>query len=336
MSDTRPFFVAVDLDGEGAHPAAGRSAGAGLDAQALRQAVTAADHAGFVFATFDDAPTPPTTGAAGRLEAGTRAAYASTITQNLGLAPVLHTTTTEPFHLATQLASLDHASKGRAAWLVGAAADASALATVGEPLLPEDALSTEIADVVVAARSLWDSWQDDAVIRDVASGRYLDAARVHHIDFTGATFSVKGPLITPRPPQGQVVVIAPAGLGIDEHADIVLTPSSERGRGEGPLVFVDLEVVLDAPDESAAERLSRLDAFTPWPTGDRQRYVGPAAGLADLLVSLARVADGVRLLPAVQTVDLPLIAPLVPPAPPGSTLRERLGLVRPANRYVTA
>jgi alkanesulfonate monooxygenase SsuD/methylene tetrahydromethanopterin reductase-like flavin-dependent oxidoreductase (luciferase family) len=69
-------------------------------------------------------------------------------------------------------------------------------------------------------RQLWDSWEDDAVIKDVATGRYLDPGKVHHVNFVGATFSVKGPLITPRPSQGQPVVIATDSLGL--AADIVL------------------------------------------------------------------------------------------------------------------
>ena len=57
-------------------------------------------------------------------------------------------------------------------------------------------------------RRLWDSWEDDAVIRDVATGRFVDRDKLHYIDFTGKYFSVKGPSITPRPPQGQPVVAA--------------------------------------------------------------------------------------------------------------------------------
>ena len=55
-------------------------------------------------------------------------------------------------------------------------------------------------------RRLWDSWEDDAIIRDVTTGRYVDIDKLHYIDFTGKFFSVKGPSITPRPPQGQPVV----------------------------------------------------------------------------------------------------------------------------------
>ncbi|MFC5744310.1 LLM class flavin-dependent oxidoreductase [Actinomadura rugatobispora] len=356
---TRPLHLAIDLDGDGAHPAAwrhsGRPPGAVFTGSALRATVTEAERAGFALVTFDDGPLPPSGGpnAAGRLEAGTRAAFAATVTGRIGLAPTLHATTTEPFHTATQLASLDHASRGRAAWIVGAAADPDAFATIGaEPPAPE-ALRREVLDVVEVSRLLWDSWEDDAVIRDAASGRYLDADKVHHVDFEGATFTVKGPLITPRPPQGQVVVLAPDTLGLGGRADIALVAAPDpgaieeragRARETGvPLVFAEIEVVLGA---TAAERAALLDEDTPWPDGGGLRFTGTAEELTRLLSSLADVVDGVRLRPAVLAADLPVLAGAVLPAlaaaglhrppEPGATLRAALGLPRPANRFAAA
>ena len=66
----------------------------------------------------------------------------------------------------------------------------------------------EAADFVEVIRRLWDSWEDDAEIRDVATGRFVDRDKLHYIDFEGRWFKVKGPSITPRPPQGQPVVTA--------------------------------------------------------------------------------------------------------------------------------
>ena len=76
-----------------------------------------------------------------------------------------------------------------------------------------DGLFDEAVDFVEVVRRLWDSWEDDAIIRDVATGRYVDIDKLHYIDFTGKYFSVKGPSITPRPPQGQPVVAALAHAG---------------------------------------------------------------------------------------------------------------------------
>jgi alkanesulfonate monooxygenase SsuD/methylene tetrahydromethanopterin reductase-like flavin-dependent oxidoreductase (luciferase family) len=126
---TGRLLLAVEADGAGAHPAAWRQpgfsgaaldAGFGLDPRSLKETVTVAEGAGFAFAVFGDGPVAPSAGA--RIEAGVRAAYLSQLTGRIGLAPTLHVTTTEPFHLATQLASLDHASHGRAADHAAAAA----------------------------------------------------------------------------------------------------------------------------------------------------------------------------------------------------------------------
>ena len=57
-------------------------------------------------------------------------------------------------------------------------------------------------------RRLWDSWEDDTGIRDVATGRFVDRDRLHYIDFEGRWFNVRGPSIVPRPPQGQPLVTA--------------------------------------------------------------------------------------------------------------------------------
>jgi alkanesulfonate monooxygenase SsuD/methylene tetrahydromethanopterin reductase-like flavin-dependent oxidoreductase (luciferase family) len=356
------LHLAVEVDGDGAHPAAwrfsGRAPSAVLDAAALWDTAEAAETAGFTLATFADSPLRPGTGrdTAGRLEAGVRAAYLSTRTNRIGLAPTLHTTTTEPFHLATQLASLDHASGGRAAWVVGATNSGDALATIGgTPLPAPDRLRGEVSDVIEVARRLWDSWQDDAVIKDRATGRFLDPERVHHVNFVGGSFSVIGPLITPRPPQGQVVVIAPETLGVAGQIDIALVGGSDladvtqrarQARQEGvPLVFAEVEVLLDVA-EPATARLAALDAASPWGTTDRLRHIGSAEQLTSALRQLATVVDGVRLHPAVLLVDLPVLAQRVLPAlaadqlhvppSPGATLRDTLGLPRPANRFPVA
>jgi alkanesulfonate monooxygenase SsuD/methylene tetrahydromethanopterin reductase-like flavin-dependent oxidoreductase (luciferase family) len=324
----------------------------------LRDVVAVVETAGFTLVTFADSPVPPSGGldAAGRLEAVSRAAYVSILTDRVGLAPTAHVTTTEPFHLATQLASLDHASRGRAAWVVGAVNTPDALATVGaKPFEDKAALRREVSEVVDVAQRLWDSWEDDSVIRDTPTGRFLDPDKVHHVDFEGTSFSIKGPLITPRPPQGQVVVIASQELGIDQLADIVLVSGEDVATvvqrttavrsTSGPQVFAEIEVVLDAA-EAAADRLARLDTATPWEPSGRLRHVGSAAQLARLIEGLGEDVDGIRLHPAVLTVDLPAlidgVLPILDAAgrtrrpQPGATLRQTLGLPHPANRFAEA
>ncbi|SDH43233.1 LLM class flavin-dependent oxidoreductase [Pseudonocardia oroxyli] len=346
------FHLAVELDGAGAHPAAWRRASrapaALLAPERVRAVVQVAENAGFTLATFDDSLLPPGgVGPVARIGAVERSAFAAVHTSVLGLVPVLSTTYHEPFHVSSQLASLDFAATGRAGWLVGTTADPAAARAWGRPLVEgAEALRREARDAVWVARDLWDSWEDDAAIRDVDTGRYLDRDKIHYIDFVGETYSVKGPAIVPRPPQGQVVVLAPAGLLPARLADVELVegrPEPVTAPRPG-LRFVELEVLLDTPARSAAERLAELDAHLRWEPGARLRYAGPPAGLVTLLTELAGVADGVRIHPAVLDEDLPELSARVLPGlfrgriatrpVPGSSLRSTLGLGRPANRFL--
>jgi alkanesulfonate monooxygenase SsuD/methylene tetrahydromethanopterin reductase-like flavin-dependent oxidoreductase (luciferase family) len=183
-----------------------------------------------------------------------------------------------------------------------------------------EVLRAEAAEHVEVVRRLWDSWEDDAEIRDGERHRFVDRAKLHHIDFAGERFRVRGPSITPRPPQGQPLVLATEdGIG----ADVVLR---------------DVVVFLDTDEAAAAERRARLDALHPFAPA-AQVFTGTQAQLADLV---AEVGD-VRLLPAAIPHDLEAITRgLVPelqarglhPRSYGAgTLRERWGLGRPASRY---
>lgn len=303
------------------------------DVTDLRSVTRLAEAAGFTLATFDDGPAAVGDAAARGVDAGSRAAYVALLTERIGLAPTLPVTTTEPFHLATQLASLDHLSGGRAAWIVTAPADAAALATVGGEALSAQAAGQEARDAVEVARRLWDSWEDDAIIRDVATGRFLDNDRLHPVDFHGATYDIVGPLITPRPPQGQVVVIADAALGLGDAVDIALIdialvdiarldagavggaePAPEPGI---PLTFVDLPVSL-AGQQDADALVTELSCLSGRVAGARLR----PATRADLDELLEDVLPRLR------------EAGLHRPPIPGATLRESLGLARPTNRFV--
>jgi alkanesulfonate monooxygenase SsuD/methylene tetrahydromethanopterin reductase-like flavin-dependent oxidoreductase (luciferase family) len=378
----RPGLLALELDGDGAHPAAWRKARHAptelLDGTRIRATVLAAESAGFHVATFADGTLPGghESGGhdiAGRLNALQRAAFAGPVTSSIVLVPEVDTVYTEPFHVSTQLASLDYVSRGRAGWLVAASGSAADAAAVGRDAVGAEGLAREAADSIEVSRRLWDSWEDGAVIRDVATGRYLDADKLHYADFVGETYSVKGPSIIPRPLQGQLPVLVPAGLLAPEDiasgslasgaADVLLvsapTPellaaevSDARGAARfradattaagGRAVLAELDVVLDARGQSAAERLAELDAHTPWQSG-RARFVGTAAELTELLAGLLETADGVRLHPAVLDVELEELAQLVLPAlrrrgllapvGPGASFRELLGLRRPASRY---
>ncbi|MCD4849498.1 LLM class flavin-dependent oxidoreductase [Arthrobacter sp. AK01] len=340
--DNKAGFLAIELDGAGY--------------QNLARAVLAAESAGFHAATFTDTPE------AGRTNALQRAAFAGPVTRTIAVVPEVDTVYTEPFHVSTQLASLDYVSGGRAGWIVTAAESPEAAAAVGRSSVEGAALAQEAAASIEVGRRLWDSWEDDAVIRDVATGRYIDVDKLHYADFetpsdfAGAGYSVKGPSIIPRPLQGQLPVIAAAslvgeGLVPADAVDAVMVsaPTPEllaaevrdvRARlGASVAVVAELDVVLDSRGEAAASR-SLSDAET-----GRARFVGSAERLTDLLDALLQEADGVRLHPDVLDAGLDELSRVVLPElrrrgslrPPiqDSTFRDLLGLGPAENRYAT-
>ncbi|GGV37698.1 LLM class flavin-dependent oxidoreductase [Paenarthrobacter nicotinovorans] len=341
-------FLAIELDGAGYAN--------------LARAVLDAESAGFHAATFKDTPE------AGRANALQRAAFAGPITRTIAVVPEVDTVYTEPFHISTQLASLDYVSGGRAGWIATAAESPEAAAAVGRSFVTGNALAQEAAASIEAGRRLWDSWEDDAVIRDVATGRYLDVDKLHYVDFetpadfSGTPYSVKGPSIIPRPLQGQLPVLAAAKLVGEgqvpvEAVDAVLVsaPTPElltaeirdvRARLGGSVAIVaELDVILDARGQSAASRpVASPEAALS--DSERARYTGPADGLIELLEVLLAEADGVRLHPAALEVELEELSRLVLPElrrrgsvrPPvlDGTFRDVLGLERPQSRYSTS
>ena len=222
---TDQLHLGVALDGYGWHPQAWRAT---LSADPATESVLSGQYwAGLAataerglldFLTIDDTLMPqPGRRAeisprrlAGRADAVLVAARIAPVTRHIGLIPVATVTHTEPFHISKAIATLDYVSHGRAGWQprVSATPHEAALFGRRNGSQSADGLFDEAADAVEVVRRLWDSWEDDAVIRDVSTGRYIDRDKLHYIDFHGEHFSVKGPSITPRPPQGQPVVAA--------------------------------------------------------------------------------------------------------------------------------
>ncbi|MFJ3641019.1 LLM class flavin-dependent oxidoreductase [Streptomyces sp. NPDC090108] len=354
------LHLAVELDGDGAHPAAWRRAAHSPDQlltpRRLVRIAAVAENAGFTLITLDDGVLPP--GAAkdplGRIGAVERAAFVAASTSAIGIAPVVPVTYAEPFHVSGQLASLDHISAGRAGWVVTEEERPEAARAWGRPLVAGAAArARESRDGVEVARALWDSWEDDAVIRSVATSRYLDRERLHHVDFSGDTYVVKGPGIVPRPPQGQLVVLgrpdrvpaAQLDVALVEGRDLTSVTTAAAGAGT-PRVFAEVEVALDTPEATAAERVADLERYAPWRDRGRLRHIGSVDRLIALIAELGRHVDGVRLHPLVLDEDLTVLSRLVLPALsaqrlvarplPGTSLRSTLGLERPVNRFAAA
>ncbi len=130
------------------------------------------------------------------------------VTEHIGLIATASTTYNEPYHIARKFASLDHISGGRAGWNLVTTSNPDAALNFGLEADVEHGeryrRGREFYDVVTG---LWDSWADDAFIRDVESGIFFDADRLHVLDHKGEHFSVRGPLNVARPVQGWPVIV---------------------------------------------------------------------------------------------------------------------------------
>jgi alkanesulfonate monooxygenase SsuD/methylene tetrahydromethanopterin reductase-like flavin-dependent oxidoreductase (luciferase family) len=399
MSDAA-IHLAVALDGTGWHPAAWREPDARptelFSAGYWLGLVQEAERGLLDFVTIEDAlrlqsddrfaPDQRTDQVRGRLDAVLIAARVAPRTAHIGLVPTVTVTHTEPFHTAKAIATLDYVSTGRAGVRVQISLRQDEARHFGRRTLPEFPLGdfddpalrrliadefAEAADYVEVLRRLWDSWEDDAEIRDVATGRFIDRDKLHYIDFAGRWFSVRGPSITPRPPQGQPIVSAlghrtvpyqliarSTDLGFvtprdTAHAkEIVAEIRAEQavaGRAEDTVhVFGDLVVFLDDDAAAAAARRRRLDerAGAEY-TSDAAIFTGTPAHLADRLIEWRGSGlSGFRMRPGTLPHDLTQITRgLVPElqrrgafrtAYEAGTLRGLLGLPRPANRYAAA
>ncbi len=130
------------------------------------------------------------------------------VTEHLGLIATGSTTYEEPYHVARRFASLDHISGGRAAWNIVTTSNPNASLNFGiEEQMEHDERYRRAREFYDVVTGLWDSWADDAFIRDVESGVFFDPERLHVLDHKGKYFSVRGPLNIARPVQGWPVLV---------------------------------------------------------------------------------------------------------------------------------
>ncbi|MBM4440222.1 MAG: LLM class flavin-dependent oxidoreductase [Candidatus Rokubacteria bacterium] len=129
-------------------------------------------------------------------------------TRHLGIGGTYSTTYYQPFHVARVFATLDHMLGGRAAWNVVTSLNDSEAANFGLDVHPEHDARYDVADEFMeAVLGHWDTWEDDAIVRDRATGVFGRPEKVHRLDHRGAHFRSRGPFTVPRTPQGRPVVI---------------------------------------------------------------------------------------------------------------------------------
>lgn len=161
----------------------------------------------------------------------------ATVTSKIGLAGTISTSYSDPFTVARQFASLDLISSGRAGWNV-VTTPLEGTAQNYSRTHPDHALRYEIADEYLqVTQGLWDSWDEDAIVRNRETGQFFDPAKLHTLNHKGRFFEVAGPLNIGRSAQGQPVIFqagsSDAGIGLaGKFADAVFThsPSIEETR----------------------------------------------------------------------------------------------------------
>jgi FMN-dependent oxidoreductase (nitrilotriacetate monooxygenase family) len=236
------------------------------------------------------------------------------VTERMGYIASASTTYNDPYHVARKFASLDHISEGRVGWNVVTSWSEQEAYNFGRDAHMEHDLryrrAEEFVDVVFG---LWDSWEDDAFIRDKEGGRYFDPAKLHTLNHKGEIFAVKGPLNISRPLQGYPVIAQAGSSGPGQNlgsriADLIYTAQKTRedavafyssvkahgeaaGRAPGSmLVMPGILPIMGRTKQEAQDRFEQL-----------QDLVHPRLGLPMLAASFGDLSA------------LPLDGPLPPP-----------------------
>ncbi len=224
--------------------------------------------------------------AAGRLDPMITLAVIAAATERIGLIGTASTTYSYPWQLARAFSSLDHLSRGRAGWNIVTTDSPAAARNFGLDANPDAATRYERADEYVdAVLRLWDSWEDDAIRLDRASGQYLDPSRIHPPELRTEHVRVAGALTTPRSPQGYPVLVqagssnpgrafaakyAEAIFTAQQHLDDAQAFSADvkgqaAARGRNPdhvKILPGLSPVIGGTEEEALRLQSELNELT--------------------------------------------------------------------------
>ena len=221
------------------------------------------------------------------------------VTKSIGLATTMSTTGTYPFHIARSFATLDHISGGRTAWNVVTSSSPTEAHNFGLAALPDKSLRYDQADEVLeACFKLWDSWASDALVLDQAGGVYGDPTKIRYVDYEGRHVKTRGPLPTPRGPQGRPVIMqagsSPRGRDFaGRWAEVIFT---HQGKPEGMQAFYqDIKArivrhgrnpercaILPAIDVIAAETRTEAEDMA----AQLDALVNPELGVAEMSIIL--------------------------------------------------
>ena len=199
-------------------------------------------------------------------------------TEHIGIVSTASTSFYPPYLLARAFATLDHVTRGRVGWNVVTSSEDRAAQNFGKETIGEHDRRYDVAaEFVDVVQQLWDSWQPDAILADATTGYYADHTKVNPIHHKGEHFSVRGPLNTPRGPQGRPIICQagssprgrdfaaqnadmllciPHGLdGMKEYRDDIRARAAAHGRDpdEIKVFFVVEPVVGRTMDEALAK-----------------------------------------------------------------------------------
>ncbi len=236
-------------------------------------------------------------------------------TSRIGLIATASTTYSEPFNLARQFASLDHISGGRVGWNIVTSWSADAARNYSGDDQVSHADRYAIAEEYLqAAKALWDSWADDAILDDRESGLYADIDRIRPINHVSEHYQVEGPLNLPRGPQGRPVLVqagsSDAGRGFAaRHAEAVFTAHMEKATAQE--FYADLKSRA-AAEGRAGDQVVVLPGLSPVVAGteeEAQRLATELNDLADTDVGRQRLSARFG---GYDFTHLPLDTPLKP------------------------
>ncbi|HWM46388.1 MAG TPA: LLM class flavin-dependent oxidoreductase [Xanthobacteraceae bacterium] len=212
-------------------------------------------------------------------------------TERLGLVATGSTTFDAPYHVARRFASLDHISGGRAGWNIVTTSNPDAALNFGlEEHVEHDERYRRAREFYDVVTGLWDSWADDAFVRDVESGLFFDPSKMHRLDHKGKYYSVRGPLNIARPVQGWPVIVqagaSEAGRQLAaETAEAVFAGQGNiedarkfyadvKGRmaraGRNPdhmKILPGCFVIVGSSLDEAKEKRAKLDSLVHWDSG---------------------------------------------------------------------
>ncbi|WP_067664557.1 LLM class flavin-dependent oxidoreductase [Nocardia miyunensis] len=256
----------------------------------------------------------------------------ATATEHVGLIATASTSYNEPFNLARKFTSLDHISHGRAGWNIVTSGNAEEAYNFGYDAIPEHARRYERAEEFLdVALNLWDSWESEAIRLDTESGVFADPDKVHTVDYRGERFRVRGPLNSPRSPQGRPLLVQAGSSESGKefaarHAEAVFT--AQRTLEEGRVFYRDLKSRLARYGRSPDE-LKVLPGLVPFIADTPEQ----ARALEQEFTDLISPDYALRQLSSMLGVDLTehaLDAPL-PPLPAESDIqggKSRFTLVK--------